>query len=354
MIQNRASAPGLDVVTCPGALGPYAAAVRAVVCRALGSLDHLAVEEVPDPVPGAGQVIVEVHAAGANFVDGLIVEGRYQMRPDVPYVPGGEVAGLVGAVGPGVERFSGGEPVLALTGFGGFAEKVAVNASSAALVPPGMDLTLAATFVQSYCTAHFALCERGRMEAGQRVLVLGGGGGIGLAATDLACHLGARVIATASSGRKGQAALGAGAASVVHPVAATLKRAVREATDGQGVDLVVDPVGGELAQAALRTLGREGRYLVVGFASGTIPALPLNQVLLRNRTVVGVDWGAWAVEHPVEQAAMLESLLAMAAGGRLRPAAPARHPLGDTSGVLRAFLDRRAVGKAAIIPSPDR
>jgi NADPH2:quinone reductase len=322
--------------------------VRAVVCRALGSLENLEVEEHQDPAPGPGQILVEVAAAGATFVDALIAQGRYQLRPHAPYIPGGEVAGVVAGVGTGVDGALVGTRVMSMCGLGGFAEKVAVPAVATAAVPDEVDTSVAATFTQGYCTADFALRQRGGLRRGEKVLVLGAGGALGQACTDLARALGASVIGVASSAAKRRAAARAGAGATIEPDAATLKDTVRELSDG-GVDLVVDPVGGDMAAPALRSLAVGGRYLVVGFASGAIPALPLNQVLLRNRSVLGVDWGAWAMAHPAEQRALADRL-AMAAEGGLAPPAPRRLPLERAAEALGDFVARRAVGTVVLVP----
>jgi NADPH:quinone reductase len=324
--------------------------VRAVVCHGLGDVGALGVEEVSDPEPAPGQVLVRVLAAGVNYVDGLIVQGGYQIRPEVPYVPGGELVGVVERLGPGVDAPTPGRRVIALSGFGAWAERVAIAASSAVAVPEDLDIAVAATLTQAYCTAHFALCQRADVRPGQRVLVLGGGGGVGMAAINLAAALGASVVATGSSPEKRAAAGLAGAESTIDPGEEPIKERVRELTGGEGVDIVFDPVGGDLAEPALRTLREGGRYLVIGFASGHIPRLPLNQVLLRNRSVVGVDWGAWAFTHPAEQRRLLEELVAMVTARSLRPPVPARQPLERAPAVLRAFLDRKMVGRVALVP----
>jgi len=325
-------------------------AVRAVVCHALGDVEGLRVEDVSEPEPAPGQVLLRVLAAGVNYVDGLIVQGRYQIRPDVPYVPGGELVGVVERLGPGVDTPTPGRRVVALSGFGAWAERVAIAASSAVTVPEELDISVAATLTQAYSTARFALCERADLRPGERVLVLGGGGGVGMAAINLASALGARVVATGSTPEKRAAAELAGAESTIDPGKEPLKERARELTGGAGADVVFDPVGGDLAEPALRTLREGGRYLVIGFASGDIPRLPLNQVLLRNRSVVGVDWGAWAFAHPAEQRRLLEELVAMVVAGRLRPPVPARQPLDRAPAVLRAFLDRKMVGRVALVP----
>ncbi|MGI5166439.1 NADPH:quinone oxidoreductase family protein [Spirillospora sp. CA-253888] len=317
--------------------------MRALVCEEPGSVVP---RDLPTPEPGPGQVLVAVEAAGVNFVDGLFVEGRYQIKPPLPFVPGGEVAGTVVAVGPEVTDPAPGTRVVALCGLGGFASHIVVPALAA--VPTGLDAPRAATFVQSYCTSLFALRDRAALRAGETVLVLGAGGGVGLAAVQVAKALGARVLAAASSPEKRKAALAAGADEAVD-TAEDVKTAARALSDG-GVDVVYDPVGGGLADPALRALREGGRYAVIGFASGTIPSLPLNQVLLRNRAVVGVDWGAWQLSHPLEQRALLEELLAWAEEGRITPAAPRGEPLEKAAEVLADLRERRVVGKVALIP----
>ncbi|WP_207945856.1 zinc-binding dehydrogenase [Actinomadura sp. 7K534] len=281
--------------------------MRAAICEELGSV---AVRETEPPVPGPGQVLVTVAAAGVNYVDALFVHGRYQIKPPLPFVPGSEVAGTLPT----------GERVLAMCGLGGFATHVAVPAAAAVPIPDELDFPRAATFTQSYSTALFALRDRAALRRDETLLVLGAGGGVGLAAIQVATALGARVLAVASTPAKQEAARLAGAEAALSS-ADDIKSAAREWSDG-GVDAVYDPVGGALAGPALRALREGGRYIVIGFASGDIPSLPLNQVLLRNRAIVGVDWGAWSMTHPLEQRRLLDELLAMVAKGDLAPVAP--------------------------------
>jgi NADPH2:quinone reductase len=318
--------------------------MRSVVCEELGSA---AVRDTAPVEPAAGQVVVAVEAAGVNYVDALLVQGRYQIKPPLPFVPGGEIAGTVVAAAPDVTGPAVGTRVLAMCGLGGFAERIALPAASAVPIPAVLDAARAATFTQSYCTGLFALRERGGLRSGEAVLVLGAGGGVGLAAVQIATALGARVLAAASSPEKREAALAAGAEAAVDTSSEAVKTAARAWSPG-GVDLVYDPVGGPLADPALRALREFGRYLVIGFASGDIPSLPLNQVLLRNRTVTGVDWGAWLGAHPLEHRALLDELLAMVADGRLTPAAPRTEPLESAATVLDDLLGRRVVGKVAL------
>ena len=300
--------------------------MRAVVCNELGPPSLLRLEERPDPEPGPGTVAVAVEAAGVNYVDALFVAGQYQIKPAVPFVPGTESAGTVLAVGEGVTTLAPGDRVLVSAGLGGFASRLVAHAGSVTRIPDALDSARAATFTQSYSTSLYALRERAGARPGEAVLVLGAGGGVGLAAIGVARALGCRVLGAASSKAKRAAALAAGAEAVVDPAAESVKDVARDWAGGIGVDVAVDPVGGELAEPALRALGDAGRYLVIGFASGTIPSVPLNQVLLRNRTVLGIDWGIWAMRHAPEQQGLLDDLLAMVAGRHARPGPPGPLP----------------------------
>jgi NADPH2:quinone reductase len=323
--------------------------VRSVVCRAYGPPEQLVVETAPDPTPGPGRVVVAVEAAGLSFVDALFVMGTYQIRIPPPFVPGTECAGTVVAVGEGVSAPAVGARVLVNGAIGTFTTHLVVAASACVPLPAGIDMPVAATFAQSYCTMQFAYTHRSPLAAGETVLVLGAGGGVGLAAIDLARQAGCRVIAAASSDAKLAAATAMGADATINTATEDLKTRAKELSGG-GVDVVVDPIGGALADAALRAVGWWGRYLVIGFAAGGIPALPANLVLLNNRTVVGVDWGAWRARDPRADRAMLEGLLVLAAHGRLHPVTPACRPLDEAPAVLRDALDRRVVGKVALVP----
>lgn len=323
--------------------------MRAVVCRELGSLDDVVVGDQPDPVASRGQVLVAVRAAGVNFVDGLICQGRYQMRPATPYVPGGEIAGDVLAVGEGVRRVGVGERVMAMTGWGAFAERVVVNADALEPVPDALSYGQAASFVQSYSTAWFTLARRARLGPGEWLLVLGAGGGIGLASVDVGVALGAHVIAAASSEEKLGRARALGAEATIGYEDQDLKTSARELSGG-GVDVVMDPVGGRHSEPALRATRRFGRFCVVGFASGPIASVPLNQVLLNNRTVVGVDWGAWAFSDPGGNRALLSELVDLVRAGRLHPTVPTERPLEDAAAVMAGLLDRSVTGKVVLVP----
>jgi NADPH:quinone reductase len=323
--------------------------VRAVVCRELGPLENLVVEDQDAPEPGEGQVVVDVRAAGVNFVDGLICQGRYQIKPAVPFVPGSEIAGEVSSVGSGVTGVHTGDRVIAFTGFGGFADRVAVPALSLVAMPSTVDFDQAATLIQSYATMLFTLTRRTTLAAGEWVLVLGAGGGIGLAATDVATALGGRVIAAASTPDKLEAARAMGAEATIAYEDEDLKARAREISGG-GVDVVIDPVGGRHSEHALRATRHMGRFCVLGFASGPIASIPLNQVLLNNRTVVGVDWGGWTFKDPFGNRELIGELMDLVGGGRLHPARPVPYPLGDAARVMSGLVDRSIGGKAVLVP----
>ena len=323
--------------------------MRAVVCQQLGPLDDLLIEDRQPLVPGPDEVVIDVRAAGVNYVDGLICQGRYQIRPPTPFVPGSEIAGEVSAVGGAVSGVSTGDRVIAMTGFGGFADQAAVPAASVIAIPEALSFGQAAALIQSYSTALFTLTRRTSVAPDEWVLVLGAGGGIGLACIDVAVALGARVVAAASSADKLEAAEGMGAEATIAYEDEDLKTRARELSGG-GVDVVVDSVGGRHSEPALRATRWSGRFCVVGFASGTIPSLPLNQVLLNNRTVVGVDWGAWTFRSQEEYRALLDELMEMVGSRRLHPPVPAERPLVDAPKAMADLIDRRVTGKIVLVP----
>jgi NADPH2:quinone reductase len=324
--------------------------MKAIQCVEWGGPEKLRLAELPLPEPSAGEVRIRVGAAGVNFPDALIIQKKYQVQPPLPFVPGTEVAGTVDAVGAGVSRLKPGDRVVAFVGIGGFAEYVCAAQAQVAPLPPNVDVAIAAGFTLTYATSQHALVDRGRLMAGETLLVLGAGGGVGLAAVELGKLAGARVIAAASSSEKLEAARQSGADATIDYSATDLREAVKAATDGRGVDVVYDPVGGAYAAAALRSLAWRGRLLIVGFAAGEIPQIPANLLLLKEISAVGVYWGEFAKRDPAGNRALLTQLFGWLAEGRLRPRAPASYPLEQTAAALQDLLDRRAVGKLVILP----
>jgi NADPH2:quinone reductase len=322
--------------------------MRCVVCKELGPPEHLSVAECPTVEPGDGQVRIAVRAAGVNYVDGLIAAGRYQLKLSPPFVPGSEIAGVIDAVGPGVDERRVGERVIATVGLGGFAEAVVVGADNAIPIPGTLDFARAASFHQAYCTAWFGFTRRISLQSGEWVLVTGAGGGVGLAAIDVARALGLRVIAVASTAEKRALAERAGADASIDSENEDVKTRARE-LGGGGVDIVYDAVGGALAEPALRALRFDGRFLVVGFTGG-IPKIPLNLALLNNRQVVGVEWGGWVMKHPEENRVLVNEVLDRIAAGVLHPVAPQERPLEDAGAAIADLLERRAAGKTVLVP----
>jgi NADPH:quinone reductase len=332
------------------------APMKAVLCKAWGPPRSLVVEDVPSPAPSRGQVLVTVRAAGVNFPDVLIVQNKYQLKPALPFSPGNEIAGVVKRVGEGVRGFMPGDAVIALIGWGGFAEEVLVDAAKLAPMPAGVDYTVAASFGVTYATSYHALKDRARLAAGETLLVLGAAGGVGLAAVELGKLLGARVIAAASSEEKLATCRERGADAVIDYEKEDLREAIRALTDGKGVDVVYDPVGGRFAEPAVRGLAWKGRYLVVGFAAGDIPKIPLNLVLLKGSALVGVYWGDFTRREPEASAANLNELIGWLRAGRIRPLVSATYPLERAADALEDLLNRKVRGKAVLVtaaPAPE-
>ena len=323
--------------------------MRVVSCNNFGPVGDLTIEERPSWPIGPGAVRIGVTACGVNFVDALLVQGLYQIKPPTPFVPGGEIAGVVTEIGEGVDTVKVGDRVFASTGLGGFTDEVLLPASRVWRTPDALTDGQAATFVQSYGTAWFALHRRARAQAGEWLLVLGAGGGIGLAAVDVGRAMGLHVIAAASSEAKRELAVSYGAEATIDTTTEDVKTRAKELSGG-GVHIVYDPVGGALAEAGLRALRDDGQLLVLGFAGGEIPKLPANQILLRNRRVTGVDWGGWVGGHQKENAAMLAEVLAAIEAGQLRPVEPKAYPLADVAAALQDQVDRRVVGKSVLVP----
>ncbi len=324
--------------------------MKAIECIEWGGPERLRVADLPLPVPAADEVRIRIAAAGVNFPDALIIQKKYQVQPQLPFVPGTEVAGTVDAVGENVSGLSPGDTVVAFVGTGGFAEYVCAREAQVAPLPPGVDMAVAAGFTLTYATSQHALAGRGQLKRGETLLVLGAGGGVGLAAVELGKLAGARVIAAASSGDKLDAARRLGADELVDYSSADLREEIRSLTDGRGVDVVYDPVGGAYTVAALRALAWRGRLLVIGFAAGEIPQLPANLLLLKEVSAVGVYWGEFAKRDPAGNRALLSQLFGWLAEGKLRPYVSKQYPLAEAPQALQDLLARRAVGKLVIRP----
>ena len=323
--------------------------MKAVLCKTLGPARNLVLEEVASPVPKVNEVLLDVQAAGVNFPDTLIIEGKYQFQPPLPFSPGGEAAGVVAAVGDKAGAFKVGDRVMALTGWGAFAEQVAVPFYNVLPIPASMDFSTAAAFGMTYGTSMHALSQRGQLQPGETLLVLGASGGVGLAAVEIGKAMGAKVIAAASSAEKLAVAKAAGADELIDYSQASLKDEIKRLTGGQGVDVIYDPVGGELFDQAVRSLAWNGRLLVVGFASGTIPKMAANLVLLKGAAVLGVFWGAFAQRQPQDNAANFRQLFAWHAEGKLKPLVSKTYPLAEAGAAIEQLGQRKAVGKLVVL-----
>jgi NADPH2:quinone reductase len=329
--------------------------MRALLSRAIGGPETLKMAELPDPVAGPGQVVVAVEACAINYPDVLIIEDKYQMKPPRPFAPGGEIAGVVEAVGEGVTAWRPGDRVMGVIGFGGLAEKIVVDAVRLFRLPEGRSFAEGAALLLTYATTIHALLDRGRLQAGQRLLVLGAAGGVGLAAIELGKAYGAHVVAAVSTDEKAAAARDAGADETLiyarAPFDKNQSRALADqfkaAAGPGGFDIVYDPVGGDYAEPALRSVGWEGRYLVVGFPAG-IPKLPLNLTLLKSCDVCGVFWGAFAARDPQGNAAHVAELFRLWEAGRIAPRVTERFPLAQGGIAIAKMAARTAVGKLVV------
>lgn len=322
--------------------------MKAVLCKAFGPAETLVLEDIASPEPKKNEVLLQVHAAGVNFPDTLIIEGKYQFKPPFPFSPGGEAAGVVGAVGEKVTHVKPGDRVMALTGWGSFAEEVAVPGYSVMPIPDGMDFASAAAFGMTYGTSMHALKQRANLQPGETLLVLGASGGVGLAAVEIGKAMGAKVIAAASSEAKLEVAKAAGADVLINYSEGDLKDKLKEITGGQGVDVIYDPVGGDLFEEAFRSIAWNGRMLVVGFASGTIPSLPANLTLLKGASLVGVFWGSFAQRQPQDNAANFQQLFAWFAEGRIKPLVSQTYPLDKAADAINHLGQRKAMGKVVV------
>ncbi len=322
--------------------------MKAALCKSLDGPDAIVIEEIADPVPAPGEVVVRVRAAALNFLDTLITRGKYQFKPELPFSPAAEISGVVEALGDGVTDLKIGQRVCGYIAWGGAREKVAVPAHLMIPVPDGVSDTAAAGVCVTYGTAIHGLKDRGGLKAGERVAVLGASGGAGLAAVEISKLMGAHVIAVASSSEKLEVCRAHGADDLLNYATTDLKTGLRELTGGKGVDVVYDCVGGDYAEAALRSIAWGGRFLVIGFAAGTIPKIPLNLLLLKNAATIGVFWGEMIMREPDRHRANMVEVLGWVAQGRLKPHVHATYPLEQIGEAINRLDKRQVTGKLVI------
>jgi|TARA_B110000305_G_C19463085_1_gene655922 NADPH2:quinone reductase len=322
--------------------------MKAYVCREFGPVDSHKVEEIEDPRAEAGQVIVDVKAAGVSFPDVLIVQGKYQFQPPFPFSPGGEIAGIISEVGEGVVDWKIGDRVIAMTGNGGIAEKVLAFEMTLMPLPDSMDFKDGAAFPLNYGTTYYALKQRGQLQAGETLLVTGAGGGVGTTAIEIGKAMGARVIAAASSDEKLEIAKNLGADEIINYSDGELKEKVKALTGGLGADVIYDPIGGDIFMQCMRCINWKGRVLVIGFASGPIPEVPTNLALLKGCSIVGVFWGRFTGAEPEENSQNFDELFALHAEGKLKPQITKSYSLDDAAEAIASLENRKATGKVVI------
>ncbi|MGE0562971.1 MAG: NADPH:quinone oxidoreductase family protein [Pseudolabrys sp.] len=324
--------------------------MKALLCTRYGAPDDLEYADVPEPSAGPGEVVVKIAAAALNFFDTLIIAGKYQYKPEMPFSPAAEFAGTVTGVGAGVTGFAPGDRVAGYTTYGAAREQIAIAADRVVKIPAALDFDRAAGLCITYGTTLYALKDRGKLKQGETLAVLGASGGVGLAAIELGKLMGARVIACASSDDKLEFARKHGADAAINYATDDLKEALRRETDGKGADVIYDPVGGDYAEAALRSIAWEGRFLVIGFAAGAIPKLPLNLVLLKSCDVVGVFWGAWTERDAAGHRANTEQILKWCAEGKLSSHVHKVYPLAEGATALNDIAARKVMGKVILRP----
>lgn len=323
--------------------------MKAVVCSSFGPPSNLEYKDMPDPVPGPGEVLIRVKACSVNFPDTLIIQGKYQFRPPFPFSPGSDMAGVVEKTAEGVKGFKPGDEVVGIATYGGFAEKALIPAEACFPKPPGMSMEHAAAFLMAYGTSYHALKDRARLKAGDTLLVLGASGGVGLTAVELGKLMGARVIAAASTAEKLELCRQYGADEGINYQKEDLKERVKELTGKKGADVIYDPVGGAYTEPALRGIARKGRYLVVGFAAGEIPKIPLNLPLLKECQIVGVFWGAFTQKESGANLQNTLQLIQWYTEGKLKPHISATYPLKESPKALEAIMRRQVKGKVVIV-----
>jgi NADPH2:quinone reductase len=322
--------------------------MKAIVCKQFGLPETLEFKAVEIPQPKEGEILMTVKACSVNFPDTLIIQGKYQFRPEFPFSPGSDVAGVVEKVGASVTHFKEGDEVVGFIPFGGFAEKAIVKAKDCFPKPQGMSMVHASAFLLAYGTSYHALKDRANLQKGETILILGASGGVGLTALELAKLMGAKVIAAASTNEKLDLCKQFGADEVINYTEESLKDRVKELTNGKGVDVIYDPVGGHFSELALRAIAWKGRHLVIGFANGDIPKIPINLTLLKGASIVGVFWGAFAQKEPKESLKNIQQLLTWFAKGEVQPHIDKTYALKEAPKALKEMMQRKVKGKIVI------
>lgn len=327
--------------------------MKAVLCKEYGPPESLVLEDVEPLKPGKGQVVIDVKACGVNFPDVLIIQGKYQFKPGMPFSPGSEVSGIVKEVGEGVDRVQVGDRIIAFTSWGGFAEEIVTEAKKLTKIPASIDFAPAAAFTLVYGTTYHALKDRAQLKPGETLLVLGAAGGVGLATVEVGKVMGARVIAAASTDEKLEVCRQQGADAIINYTTEDLRERVKALTGGSGVDVIFDPVGGSYSEIALRSIAWNGRFLVIGFAAGDIPRIPLNLPLLKGCSIVGVFWGSFTEREPEHYQENMHELLTLLAEGKLKPHISATYPLERAADALNAMMQRKVQGKVVLLVDQD-
>jgi len=322
--------------------------MKAIVCSKFGTPDTLKYQEIETPNPKEGEILITVKACSVNFPDTLIIQGKYQFKPEFPFSPGSDVAGIIEKVGENVKHFKVGDAVVGFIPFGGFAEKAIVKATDCFPKPRGMSMVNASAFLLAYGTSYHALKDRASLQKGETILILGASGGVGLTALELSKLMGAKVIAAASSKEKLELCKQFGADEVINYTEENLKDRVKELTNGKGVDVIYDPVGGAFSEQALRAIAWKGRHLVVGFANGEIPKIPINLTLLKGASIVGVFWGAFAQKEPKKSLENIQQLLTWFVKGHVKPHIDKTYALKEAPKALEDMMQRKVKGKIVI------
>lgn len=323
--------------------------MKAVLCKAYGAPSSLVLEDVPAKQPGKKEILLEIKACSVNFPDTLIIQGKYQFKPELPFSPGSDVAGIVKAVGEGVTQYKVGDEIFSLVPHGGFAEEIVIHEKACFPKPPQMSFPIVASFLMAYGTSYHALKDRARLKEGETLVVLGASGGVGLAAVELGKIMGAKIIACASTDEKLALCKEYGADECINYSKEDLKNRIKELTDGKGADVVYDPVGGNFSEAALRATGRGGRFCVVGFATGDIPKIPMNLPLLKECQIVGIFWGQFAMKDSMKNMANTMELLQFYFDKKINPHIHATYPLEEAHLALEEMENRKVKGKVVVV-----